>query len=49
VEVVGYYNPVAQPPQVTFDHDRINHWLKCGARPSDTVSRLLYANPAAAA
>jgi small subunit ribosomal protein S16 len=49
VEVVGYYNPVAQPPQVTFDHDRINHWLKCGARPSDTVSRLLKANPAAAA
>ena len=48
VEVVGYYNPVTQPPQVTFDHERINHWLKCGAQPSDTVSRLLKANPATA-
>jgi small subunit ribosomal protein S16 len=48
VEVVGHYNPVAQPAQVDLDHDRINHWIKCGARPSDTVSRLLQANPAAA-
>jgi small subunit ribosomal protein S16 len=48
VEVVGHYNPVAQPPQVSFDHERINHWLKCGAQPSDTVSRLLKANPATA-
>ena len=49
VEVVGTYNPVAQPAQVTLDHGRIAHWLKNGAQPSDTVARLLKANPAPAA
>ncbi|HEU0140775.1 MAG: 30S ribosomal protein S16 [Bryobacteraceae bacterium] len=49
VEVVGYYNPVTQPATVHFDHERIEHWLKNGAKPSDTVARLLKANPAPAA
>lgn len=49
VEVVGTYNPVAQPTQVNLNHDRISHWMKNGAQPSDTVARLLKANPAAAA
>lgn len=46
VEVVGYYNPVSKPATVKLDHDRIAHWLKQGARPSDTVSRLIEKNPA---
>ena len=46
VEVVGIYNPVTTPATVRLDHDRIQHWLKCGAQPSDTVSRLLKNNPA---
>ena len=49
VEVVGYYNPVAKPAEVKLDHDRINYWLKSGAQPSDTVTRLLKTNPAPAA
>jgi small subunit ribosomal protein S16 len=49
VEVVGFYNPVSQPPVVKLDHDRIAHWMKCGAQPSATVGRLLKQNPAAAA
>ena len=48
VEVVGHYNPVAQPAQVDLDHNRISHWMKCGARPSDTVARLMKSNPAPA-
>jgi small subunit ribosomal protein S16 len=48
LEVVGHYNPVAQPPSVDLDHDRINYWLKSGAQPSETVSRLLKNNPVAA-
>ena len=35
VEVVGHYNPVAKPAQVHLDHERINHWIKNGAQPSD--------------
>ncbi|MBX5493700.1 MAG: 30S ribosomal protein S16 [Bryobacteraceae bacterium] len=46
VEVVGYYNPVAQPAQVKLEHERIQHWLKRGAQLSDTVARLLKANQA---
>jgi small subunit ribosomal protein S16 len=46
VEVVGTYNPVAKPAAVNLNHDRIAHWLKNGARPSDTVERLLKSNPA---
>jgi len=48
VEVVGFYNPIATPAQVQLDHERISHWLKVGARPSDTVNRLLKANAPAA-
>ncbi len=45
VEVVGFYNPIAKPAEVKLDHERINHWVKSGAQPSDTVTRLLKANP----
>ena len=48
IEVVGFYNPVAKPAQVELKHDRISHWMKNGAQPSDTVTRLLKNNPAAA-
>ena len=47
IEVVGTYNPVAQPTQINLKHERIAHWMKNGAQPSDTVARLLKANPAA--
>jgi small subunit ribosomal protein S16 len=46
VEVVGYYNPVKNPAVLHLNHDRITHWLKVGAKPSDTVARLLEKNPA---
>jgi small subunit ribosomal protein S16 len=48
LEVVGHYNPVATPAQVHLDHGRIEHWVKNGARMSDTVARLVKANPAPA-
>jgi small subunit ribosomal protein S16 len=49
VEVVGFYNPVAQPAVVDLKHDRIDHWVKSGAQPSDTVRRIMKSNPAPAA
>ncbi len=48
VEVVGFYNPVSQPQVVTLKHDRIAHWVKNGAQPSERVTRLMEKNPAAA-
>ena len=49
VEVVGTYSPVAKPAVVKLNHERIAHWIKNGAQPSDTVARLLKSNPAPAA
>ena len=48
LEVVGHYNPLSHPATVQLDHDRIAHWLKVGAKPSDTLARLLRNNPAPA-
>ena len=45
VEVVGHYNPVSKPKEVVIKHDRVQHWVKNGAQPSDTVARLLKNNP----
>jgi small subunit ribosomal protein S16 len=46
VEVVGFYNPISK--QINLKHDRIDHWVKNGAQPSDTVTRLIKKNPAVA-
>ena len=48
VEVVGTYNPLAKPKAVKLEHERIAHWMKNGAQPSDTVARLMKSNPAPA-
>lgn len=45
VEVVGLYNPISHPPVVNLNHERIQYWMKNGAQPSDTVTRLLKNNP----
>lgn len=49
IEVVGHYHPIDQPTQVTLKHDRIEHWMKVGAQPSERVKFLLKKNPAAPA
>lgn len=41
VENVGTYNPRTKPAQVSLNKARIEHWLKCGARPSASVRTLL--------
>jgi small subunit ribosomal protein S16 len=41
VENVGTYNPRSKPAEVAIDKSRLAHWLKRGAKPSDTVRTLL--------
>ncbi len=48
VEVVGHYNPIAKPAEIHLEHDRIQYWMKNGAQPSDTVTRLMKTKPAEA-
>ena len=49
LEVVGNYNPLTTPETVNLVHERIDHWVKNGARLSDTVARLVKNHPAQAA
>ncbi len=46
LEVVGHFNPLTEPAIVKLEHDRIEHWTKCGAQMSDTVAKLVKKNPA---
>ena len=41
VEQVGHYDPLTDPPAIVLNAERVKHWLKVGALPSDTVSRIL--------
>jgi small subunit ribosomal protein S16 len=41
VENVGTYNPRSKPAKVDLNKARIEHWLKKGAKPSDSVRTLL--------
>ena len=41
VEVVGTYNPVANPTQVSVDEEKVLAWLNKGAQPTDTVKSIL--------
>ena len=41
VENLGTYNPRSKPAQVNIDKARVEHWLKKGAQPSDSVRTLL--------
>lgn len=41
LETLGVYNPRTKPAVVEVDKARIEHWIKQGARPSDSVRTLL--------
>jgi small subunit ribosomal protein S16 len=41
VEVLGHYDPRRNPAVVKIDAERAQHWIKKGAKPSDTVRSLL--------
>jgi small subunit ribosomal protein S16 len=40
-EYVGHYLPTRDPHVFEYDKERIEHWVKQGAHPSDTLARLL--------
>jgi small subunit ribosomal protein S16 len=46
VEVLGHYNPRTNPETLDIKRDRLEHWLKQGARPSDTIRTLVDRMPA---
>ena len=44
LEIVGTYNPIANPAEVNFKQERVEYWLGEGAKPSDTVKSLMKDN-----
>ena len=41
IEQLGVYDPTRDPPEFRYDEARMEHWLKNGATPSDTIRELL--------
>ena len=41
IEIVGRYNPQTDPSLIEFDEAKVKDWLAKGAKPSETVERLL--------
>ncbi|MBO7610632.1 MAG: 30S ribosomal protein S16 [Elusimicrobia bacterium] len=41
IEILGQYDPVLQENKLNVKQDRVEYWLKTGAKPSDTVADLL--------
>jgi small subunit ribosomal protein S16 len=41
LEVIGHYNPRTQPATIDVKEDRLIHWMKAGAVPSDSVQQVL--------
>jgi small subunit ribosomal protein S16 len=41
IEEIGKYHPKLEPSLIEVDSDRVQHWLKVGAQPTDPVRHLL--------
>ena len=43
IEIIGHYHPQEKKvkEQLTLDVKRVDHWLKVGAKPSETVITLI--------
>ena len=41
IEILGTYEPRAEPSRVVIDNARAVRWLRDGAQPTETVARLL--------
>jgi small subunit ribosomal protein S16 len=43
IEAIGHYNPQTDPSTIDIDEERLRHWLDRGARPTNTVKKLIKA------
>ncbi len=41
IEIIGTYNPLTNPAQITIEEEKALKWLKNGAKPTDTARSLL--------
>jgi small subunit ribosomal protein S16 len=41
IEILGTYEPLADPSRVKIDREKVAKWIGNGAQPTDRVARLL--------
>jgi small subunit ribosomal protein S16 len=41
IEQIGTYNPLTEPKQVNLDLEKVDSWIAQGAKPTETVERLI--------
>lgn len=40
LEILGFYNPRTQPSTIRLKEDRVYHWMKNGALPTESVAQV---------
>jgi small subunit ribosomal protein S16 len=40
LEILGFYNPRNDPSALTIKEDRVYHWMKNGAQPTESVAQI---------
>ena len=40
LEILGFYNPRTDPSTLNVKEDRVYHWMKNGAQPSESVEQI---------
>ncbi len=40
-EILGYYDPLKEPPDINVNIERANYWIEKGAQASKTVQSLM--------
>ena len=41
IEQIGTYNPMTEPSEIKLDKEKVEKWIKNGAKPTDTVKKLI--------
>lgn len=41
IEQIGTYNPMVEPSELVLDKEKVERWIKNGAKPTDTVKALI--------
>ena len=41
IEQIGTYNPMTEPSSIVLDKEKVETWIKNGAKPTDTVKALI--------
>ena len=41
IEQIGTYDPMTNPSTIVLDSEKVEKWIKNGAKPTDTVKKII--------